>query len=338
MTHFEFWPPRLFEAPYYLYLLGQCALRGLAPKTLAKANYALDHGELGLGSKYATQMAFEQDYFLPTVLLQTDGATSEIHAQAAAFAAQAGYPLILKPDIGAVGKGIIKVDDEKDLARALEALRGRYLCQQYTPHAEEFGVFYARKQGHGQITGINQKHFPTVIGDGRTDLAGLAAAHPRFTDHWGLFLRYLDTTRVPAAGEVVRLSFVGSHTMGCKFTNDTALATPALAAALDKICVSQPGFNFGRFDLKAPSTAALQEGDFVVIEVNGIASLPTHMFDPAHSVWQAYRIFLDHGKLLAQIADEHRDRSMPLDGYGEIWARAKENHKALDALHADLIA
>ena len=72
MKHFEFWPPRLFEAPYYLALAWGCLRHRLAPRDLAKANYALDHGELGLGSKFSTQMAFDQAYFPATQLLSTE--------------------------------------------------------------------------------------------------------------------------------------------------------------------------------------------------------------------------------------------------------------------------
>jgi hypothetical protein len=60
MKHFEFWHPRLFEIPYYLYLLVASSVRGLSIKSLAKANYALDHGEISIGSKYKTQHAFDQ--------------------------------------------------------------------------------------------------------------------------------------------------------------------------------------------------------------------------------------------------------------------------------------
>ena len=68
--HFEFWHPRVFESPYYLYLVVGAWLRGLSIKSLAKANYALDHGEIGIGSKFKTQMAFNQARFLPTELLR----------------------------------------------------------------------------------------------------------------------------------------------------------------------------------------------------------------------------------------------------------------------------
>ena len=124
----------------------------------------------------------------------------------------------------------------------------------------EYGVFYARVRGRSRVTGINQKHFPTITGNGLHTVGQLARAHYRYTAHWDLFLRDLDESRVPARDEQVRLSFVGSHTMGCKFTNDTALATPELEAAVFKLCDAQPGYNFGRLDVRTRDEAALRAG------------------------------------------------------------------------------
>ena len=336
MRPYEFWHPRVFEAPYYFYLLASCLRHGLPVKSLAKANYALDHGELGLGSKFTTQMAFDQSYFLPTELLQPQ--SPDLSQRAEAFATQHGFPLILKPDIGAVGKGVTKITDRKTLISALAHLKTPFLLQAFSPHNFEYGVFYVRRDGQAQITGINQKHFPEVTGNGRDTIQALAIRHPRYTDHWGLFLRYLDVTRVPEDGEVVRLSFVGSHTMGCKFTDDLHLSTRELEAAIFSIGASQPGFNFGRLDVKAESEAAFAAGRFHVIEVNGIASLPTQMFDPRHTLSEAYGIFLRHGRYLVETAMEHRHQSMQLDNYRTLWRRAKENHVLLNQIHADAIA
>ena len=311
--------------------MAQCARHRLPVKHLAKANYALDHGELGLGSKYSTQMAFDQDKFLPSLLISPDETDRQSRAQA--FANDVNYPVILKPDIGAVGKGIEKIRGQSELHDAIEGLQSASILQEYTEASFEYGVFYCRSQGVGRITGINKKHFPTIIGNGRDSIAVLARKHDRYTPHWRLFLKYLDTEVVPAAEESLQLSFIGSHTMGCKFTDDTHLDTPGLNAAVDKICASQPGFNFGRLDVKAHSEEAFQAGEFVVIEVNGIASLPTHMFDPKNTLARAYRIFLDHGKWLVKIAAEHRHQPMELSTYTEIWQRAKTNYQVLNDIH-----
>ena len=337
MRPYEFWHPRLFETPYYAYLLLQCLKHGLSPRNLPKANWALDHGELGLGSKFSTQMAFDQKRFLPTIHIEAGRSTEERRCAAHQFVAAHGLPVILKPDIGAVGKGILKLDTEAALNAAIDDMVLDQLLQAFTDRREEYGVFIVRRSGRNTVTGINKKHFPEIVGNGRDSIAVLARQHYRYSEHWGIFLKYVDTGRVPAEGERVRLSFIGSHTMGCKFTDDTHLLTAALEAAVFEIVDSQPGFNFGRLDVKAHSEAAFQAGEFVVIEVNGIASLPTNMFDPANSLRDAYRIFLNHGRMLVEIAAEHRHRAMDIKSARELWRQAKQNHGALNAAHQDAI-
>jgi len=337
VRHWEFWPARLFEAPYYAYLGLLCLRHALPPKYLAKANYALDHGEIGIGSKYATQMAFPQDRFPETELIAAD-VTGRVKANLIqAFADTHGFPIILKPDIGAVGKGVMKLESVQEIEPALEHLHCNYLLQTYIDLPNEYGVFYARVSGHSRVSGINQKHFPSVVGNGLHSIGQLARAHYRYTGHWDLFLRDLNQTRVPAMSESVRLSFVGSHTMGCRFSNDTALKTPELEAAIFDVCDAQPGYNFGRLDVRSADAAALQAGDFKVIEANGVASLPTHMFDPAGTLAGAYRIFFEHAELLARAASDHRSEPMELAPWREIGARVFSNQQLLDQTHHSVL-
>ena len=339
IKHHEFWHPRVFELPFYLYLAGLCLRYRLRPTDLAKANTALNHGEIGIGSKYHTQMQFNQGQFLPTERIHCVQASAHIEAnlqKAIAFANQHGYPLIFKPDIGLVGKGILKLGDEQALRDRIGELQGYYLMQKFTDYECEYGVFYTHLAGQSRISGINQKHFPTVVGDGETTIAELAQKHPRYTEHWNTFLQYLDCSRIPASGEELRLSFIGSHTMGCMFTDDSHLCTPELEDAIFSMLDPQSGFNFGRLDVKAPSEEALRRGEFVVIEVNGISSLPTHMFDPAYSFSRCYKIFCEHGRYLAKIANENKHKTMHLLPFIEVLRRVKMNQGRLDVIHKKL--
>lgn len=338
LAPWEFWPARLFEAPYYATLATGCALNGLSVRSLAKANWALDHGEIGIGSKYATQQAFDARYFPATTFLPAALDDAEKAARVRAFAREHGLPVILKPDMGAVGKGLVRVDDDADVDAVVAGLGCAYILQAYCPLPTEFGVFWQRHGGVGRVSGINAKHFPTVVGDGRRDLGTLARAHLRYTHHWDLFLGAHDLSRIPAAGEAVRLSFVGSHTMGCKFTDDSHLLTGALLDAVSDFLDSQPGYNFGRLDVRCASVEALRDGEFVVIEANGVASLPTHMFDPRHTLGRAWRIFTEHGRALVRIAAEHRAVPMDLAPWREIAERVRANRSVLDGAHARALA
>ncbi len=306
-------------------------------RTLAKANYGLDHGEIGLGSKFDSQLSFNQDYFLPSILISESLTVEEKKISIAEFVEQHDYPVILKSNMGCVGKGIAKVSDQSDIDKHTPRLMGDYILQKFTPFSYECGVFYVRQYGQGRITGLNKKHFPSVIGNGQDNVETLAKQHYRYTNHWDSFLQDLDTSEVLPKGEEKRLSFIGSHTLGCKFTDDSHLITPELEKAISHLFESQPGFNFGRVDVKCLDEESFKRGEFVVIEVNGVASLPTHMFDPKYSVWQAYKIFLEHGKLLVQIAREQRHQPMELLSYLEVMKRVSANQAMLNDVHQRLM-
>lgn len=334
---YEFWHPRIFEAPYYAFLGVQCLLKGMGVRSLAKANYCLDHGEIGIGSKLETQLAFDQGFFLPTIRLETNLSNDEKERKLRAFIADHQYPIILKSDVGCVGKGVCKISSDQELAAKIPLLLGDYIVQKFTPLKEEYGIFYVRHKGQPQITGINKKHFPSITGNGKDNILTLAKQHPRHTHHWDTFLQYFDTQQIPGEGEHLQLSFIGSHTMGCMFTDDTYLMTPAIEQTIFSLFESQPGFNFGRLDVKTANEASFKKGDFVVIEVNGIASLPTHMFDPKYSVWQAYDIFFSHARLLAKIAQEHKHKPMNFLPIHEIIGRVKNNQNLLNQVHNRLM-
>ncbi len=335
---YEFWHPRVFEIPFYCYLALQCLRYRVPVSGLARANSALYHGEIGIGSKLRTQRQFDQRYFLPTEVLPEYLGADEKCEQIRRFAGQHGYPVILKPDIGMVGKGILKLDEQAVSAERVAGLSGDYLLQQFTPFAYECGVFFVRQDGKPRITGMNCKHFPTVVGNGVDDLGTLAQSHYRYSEHWATFLQYHQLDRVPAKGEEIRLSFIGSHTMGCMFSDVSHLLTPEIEQQVFGIFADQPGVNFARLDVKASDEASFRAGDFVVIEINGVSSLPTHMFDPGHSLFRAYQIFFEHGKYLAQIAAEQRSAAMNLLPLGKILQRVRSSQGQLDGVHRRLKA
>jgi len=307
-------------------------------RTLAKANYALDHGEIGLGSKLESQLAFDQRFFLPSVLVPEGLDLDDKKQLIFEFIDKHDYPVILKSNVGCVGKGIAKVSSPNDVDKHTPRLLGDYILQKFTSFPFECGVFYTRLSGQSRVTGINKKHFPTVTGNGRDDILSLAKNHPRYTQHWDSFLQELDTSEILKEGQEKRISFIGSHTLGCKFTDDTeSLLTPDLEAAIFELFESQAGFNFGRVDVKCLDEESFKRGEFVVIEVNGVASLPTHMFDPDYTVWQAYGIFLEHAKILARIAREQRHQPMSLLRYSEVIQRAKANAATLNRVHQKLM-
>ena len=124
--------------------------------------------------------------------------------------------------------------------------------------------------------------------------------------------------------------------MGCMFTDDSQLLTANLERAIFGVCEPQQGFNFGRLDVRAASEDALLRGEFKVIEINGVSSLPTHMFDPSKPLWQAYKIFFEHGRYLASIAREYRNVPMRLLPLREVRLKVRKTQAELNRIHNQL--
>ncbi len=218
-------------------------------------------------------------------------------------------PLVLKPDQGQRGSGVVIVRTREALVASLARTHADTIVQEYVPGVE-FGVFYVRRPGdaYGRILSITEKRLPSVTGDGRrtleqliltdTDTIGMARFHIRQHAH------HLD--EVPAHGHVVMLGDCGSHCRGARFYDAGALLTPALAQAIDAIASRFEGFYFGRFDLRVPSREALARGEGItILELNGVTSEVTHIYDPAVSVTESYRALCEQWRLAFEIGAEN---------------------------------
>jgi hypothetical protein len=226
------------------------------------------------------------------------------------FVAAHGFPVVVKPDAGERGKGVRIVRAQADLERHLWDAGEDLILQQYIP-GPEFGVFYQRapRERAGRITSITEKRFPTVTGDGRTSVAELILRDSRAVCLASIYLsRSLrPPSDVPDAGEIVPLVEIGSHCRGAVFRDGMHLKTPALEAAIDRVSNAHPGFYLGRFDLRSPSIEAFQHGIFQIIELNGVTSEPTHIYDPAVSLVGAYRALFTQWRAAFEIGAINRE-------------------------------
>ena len=330
---FEFWPNETHVIPFHVFLFFTCLRYGLSLKSALKANYGIPHGGMAFVSKFEIQSRIGSEKFPPTILLASSDSRQQRRVRIELFGRNCGYPLIVKPDAGMTGRGLFRVGDAKAIDPVLSLIEGHdYLVQGYVPGDYEYGVFWHRRRGETTISGINEKHYPVVVGDGHSSLAALAQAHPRFTAKWESFLRDHDRNRVPEEGEKVFLSRIGSHTLGSLFTDETDLLTPELKAAVDRLFEDFPGFNYGRLDLKAMSPEAFRAGEFEVIEVNGVESQATQMFDPGYGYGKALRFLWYYAKTLARIGHEHRKESIEPISYWEIVRNTHRNIREMNEL------
>lgn len=299
-SYFEFWPGKLFYAPVVAWCIW-LALRHGHPLALTASNPSFPAGGLvgesklaimGLARGHAKEMIAPFAGFT----VSEDRADTLARAELALDAAKLSFPLVMKPDMGCRGVGVQLARQPCDLKRYIDAFPAGHaiVLQDYVPYEAEAGVFYIRYPGeaHGRIISITLKYFPHVTGDGTATLRQLIEADPRAGKLRHLYLpRHRDKLdRVVPAGEHVRLAFAGSHSRGTIFRNGTHLVTEAMERAFDRIADDIPGFHFGRFDLRAESINALQQGrDFRIVEINGAGGESTHIWDRKTTLTEAYR-------------------------------------------------
>jgi len=116
---------------------------------------------------------------------------------------------------------------------------------------------------------------------------------------------------LPAVGEPVQLVELGTHCKGAIFLDGADVVTDALTEVIDGIAQRYDGFYFGRFDVRVPSRQDLMAGrNFRVVELNGVTSEATHIYDPKLTIWQAYRTLFEQWRIAFEIGDQNRARGV----------------------------
>ncbi|MEP6792083.1 MAG: hypothetical protein ABI907_11975 [Ramlibacter sp.] len=235
--------------------------------------------------------------------------------RAAMSAAGLSFPVIAKPDLGMCGFGVRLIADEAALASYFEVFPPgqAVVLQEYLPQEGEAGIFYARQPGEqrGRIIGLALRYFPRVTGDGRSTIGKLIAADARAQRVQGRADHEfsLDSSTVPAPGEVVRLATIGSTRVGGLYRDGGRYVTPALTQAVDAIARDMPEFYVGRFDVRFDSLDALAQGrGFRIMEINGAGSEAIQAWDPDIGLLRAFRIIFAKQALLFAIGAANRRR------------------------------
>jgi hypothetical protein len=223
------------------------------------------------------------------------------------------FPLVLKPDAGQRGTGV-RVVHSLEEARAYFAVQpGAVVVQRFHPGPFEAGIFYYRRPGdhRGRIFSLTDKRFPILTGDGRSTLEELVWAHPRFRLQASIFLRRHagETQRVLADGERFQLALAGNHAQGTMFLDGAHLVTPELERRIDEIAGYMHGFYVGRFDVRYADVERFRRGeDLAIVELNGVTSEATHIYDPQRTLWNAWRVLCEQWTLIFEIGAANRER------------------------------
>ncbi len=133
----------------------------------------------------------------------------------------------------------------------------------------------------------------------------------------------------------MQLLLVGNHCKGSIFRDGREEITPALTRRIEAIARALPDFHFGRVDVRFSSLAALRRGEgFTVIEINGVGSEATHVWDPRTRIWDAWAAQLFHYGRAFAIGHALRARGHRPSGIGAMWRYWQRQRRLMAAYPA----
>lgn len=316
-TRWEFWPLWIVYPPVVLYVLW-LGLKHRGLTLFTACNPAMPaSGFLGESKSHILRgLAGAGDAVARWTLIPEAGAPDVKVAAVQAFIKREAldFPVVLKPDVGQRGLGVAVIRDACALRDYLARPRPALIAQEFAP-GHEFGVFYYRHpdEPRGHILAITDKRLLEVVGDGRSNVERLILLDDRAVCLAPYFLRHHQARLhdVPARGQRVALGELGTHCRGALFLDGAWANTPALAEAVDRISLGYAGYNFGRYDVRAPSVEDFKQGrGFKIIELNGVTSEATSIYDPAHGLFFAWRMLMRQWRIAMEIGAAHRARGV----------------------------
>lgn len=248
------------------------------------------------------------------------------------------YPLVIKPDIGMQGKAVVKVHSDAELQNAVINFTVNFIIQPFIPYPNEVGIFYVRYpyEQQGKITGIVEKEFLAVTGDGISTIEALLYRNPRFIlqiPALKKILREKLTDILPKEEQRVLVPY-GNHARGSLFLDSTKKNTAQIEAVIDQACRSIDGFYYGRLDIRFNSFDELaKDQNWSIIELNGAGSEPTHIYDPGHSLFFAWKEIIRHWRMLYEVSIQNKRKGFPYLKFKEGLAMFKENSAYLKKLN-----
>src|SRR3954452_3123448 len=222
-TQWEFWPSWIFYAPLVPYLAYLGAKYG-GMTTFTAAHPGIEGGGFVRESKFdiLQGLAGSSQYVARAALIRGDRPLRQKIEGARRFMAthDVSCPVVLKPNYGQRGSGVVVVRSAEALETCLEETSADTIIQEHIGGLE-FGIFYYRRpsEPRGRILSITEKQFPSVIGDGRRTLEQLILDDDRTVCAAPVYLERFKSRlhRVPATDQMVSLAELGTHCRGAMF-------------------------------------------------------------------------------------------------------------------------
>jgi hypothetical protein len=312
LSHWEYWPWYIVYIPIFAYWLW-CGIKARAIFYISAANPGFEYGGIVGASKKAILDKFPSELVPQAILIEKSDAVSNILVKMEASGLC--FPVIVKPDIGERGFNVELVSNETELTNYLSKGSDRLIMQEYVNLPVEAGVFYYRfpDQEKGEVSSIVLKGLLKVTGDGNSSIKELMLKNDRAKlqilrlESVGI----VDLESIPELYEEVLLEPIGNHVRGTTFLDGCHLINDKLIDTFDTISKSIDGFYYGRFDIRCADEASLAEGNYKVLELNGSASEPAHIYSPGFPLFEGYKILFKHWRILYKISVMNHKLGVP---------------------------
>jgi hypothetical protein len=325
LTNWEYWS---FNAVYFpvLFYYGWLSLKARSFSFFNAANPSIQYGGFLMESKWDIHQILPPAYTPSSIIVRKDEQVESVIKKCAPFT----LPFICKPDNGSRGRGVAVIHNYHELEAYHNQCPVDYLVQEKVDYEKEAGIFYVRIPGEakGRITGIVEKKFLAVTGDGISTIRQLVMNNKRYLLQLPSLTAMLGNQmeEVPAKKEKRVLVPFGNHARGCLFINATSRANEKLTTMIDELCKRVEGFFYGRIDIKFDSWEKLEKGeDFAIIELNGSGSEPTHMYDPGHSIFRGWKEIIKHWNWMYKVSRVNHKEGVPYLTAGETKKMFRDN-------------
>jgi len=304
LFNWEYWPFNVVYGPLFPYWFFLC-LKARSFFFFNTSNPSIKNGGFLMESKKEIYDLIPFEYYPPTLFFKAVTQSNEIIEMI--HQRNLKFPLVGKPDIGMKGMMVKKLENENDVISYASNSKVDFLIQEFIPYENEVGIFYYRypNETKGNITGIVKKEFLSVKGDGFATVEQLLLKNKRAVLQLpALRIKEKDKMNlVLKKEEELIIVPYGNHVRGAKFLDDSNLIDKELTDTIDGICKRVNGFYFGRLDIRYNTWEELKQGkNFSIIELNGSGSEPTHIYDPKHSIFWAWKEITKHWKILYRVS------------------------------------
>ena len=230
-------------------------------------------------------------------------------------AAGIGFPLIVKPEVGAQGILLRKINNIHELENYHLKNPVEYIIQALVSYPMEVSIFYYRYPGQakGVISGFLHKIPLMVVGNGVDSLESLIRIHPKASKRIRELKQshHSNFNRILSNGEKYILNYAANHNRGAQFIDLKNHIDDQLIGLIDKISLELNDFFYGRYDILCSSIVELKKGNhYSILEYNGCGAEPNHFYDTGYTLIGAYKEILKHWKVLFEISRENHKKGI----------------------------